>query len=100
MTIKFYEGTPAENWREWGSAEKVKKLFSADVIPAIIHDWLDEHAGATVEEAASKIDFAAALEEICDLYGWNPDDDELREIWSAVVAERAEKEIKIICGGK
>lgn len=22
MTVKFYENTPAENWSDWGSAEK------------------------------------------------------------------------------
>ena len=100
MTVKFCWDISAENWREWGSAKKVKKLFGADLIPATIHDWCDKHRGATAEEAAREIDFDASFEEICDLYGWDAADEELRGIWAVAVAERAEKEIKIICGGK
>ena len=106
MSVKFYE-TQREDWRTFGNAEAVKKLFAADVLPYDIEDimsaseWCDKRSepggeAQTVTDLKHGIELEAAFEAVCELYGWDAEDKELYKIWSAAVDEVAEKEVRRI----
>ena len=106
MTVKFYE-TQREDWRTFGKAEAVKKLFAADVLPYDIEDIMSapkwrkklrkqDGEAEAVRELKYGVKLDAAFDAVCNLYGWDAEDKELYTIWSAAVDAVAEKEVRRI----
>ena len=108
MTVKFYE-TQAENWREWGDADAVSKLFKSDIIPDEIAEILSDYnswgysrdlpreirESAPAERAERERTLAAqliagaaldvAFSQTCAEFGWDDNDTAIRKIWADAV---------------